>query len=99
MSSDTVEGSEGPHFSGGDGRTPETAVVIENVGSTPAGIRAEKAYISRQLGETRGEWDLREQALLQREDGTRIDRLKVEPSSGKTETFYFDVSNFFGMET
>ena len=98
MSNGSESKKDGPAYSGGDGRTPETAVVIEDVSSHVGGIQAEKAYISRQLEESQLEWDLLEQALLEREDGTRIDRLTVEQSTGKTETFYFDVSNFFGMD-
>lgn len=87
-----------PEYTGGDGRTPESAVVIENVRSHVAGIRAEKQYISEQIGETENQWDLSQQVLFERDDGTRIDRLTVELSSGETEMFYFDLSNFFGTE-
>lgn len=86
-----------PEYTGGDGRTLESAVVIENVRSHAAGIRAEKQYISQQIREGEHQWVLHEQVLLERDDGTRVDRLTVESSSGETETFYFDVSNFFGM--
>ena len=89
---------EGPRFSGGDGSSPESAVVIDNVSSHAAGVRAEKEYISRLFGEEGVNWRLSEQALLEQDGGPRLDRMTIETASGDTETLHFDVSNFFGMD-
>jgi len=96
-SKESAEDGSGPVFAGGNGRRPEDAVVIEGVGSHMAGIRAEKEYLSQLFGAEGIGWELKRQALRQRDDGTRIDKITVEKGSGGTETVYFDVSNFFGM--
>jgi hypothetical protein len=96
---DSTEGEdEVPVFEGGDGRTAEEAITIKNVSSHLAGVRAEKEYISRQLGEQGRDWDLKKQALTERDDGTQVDEMTIQTSSGETKTLYFDVSNFYGME-
>lgn len=89
---------DGPVFSGGDGSTPEDAVVIEEAGSHVAGVRAEKEYLSRLFGTEGIDWELKIQTLMERDDGTRIDEMTIEKDSGGAETVYFDISNFFGME-
>lgn len=89
---------DGPVFSGGDGSTPEDAVVIEEVRCHVAGIRAEKKYLSLLFGRERVDWRLKKQTLRERDDGTRIDEITIEKDCGGTETVYFDISNFFGMK-
>jgi hypothetical protein len=88
------EEDEVPVFEGGDGRTAEEAITINNVSSHLAGVRAEKEYISRQFGEQGRDWDLKKQALTERDDGTQVDEMTIETSSGETKTLYFDVSDF-----
>lgn len=92
------EESDGPEYAGGDGRSPEDAVLIKNARSHAAGVRAESTYISRQYGERGHDWKLKEQSLTEREDGRRIDQMTIETAAGDVETFYFDVSDFFGMD-
>jgi len=81
-------------YSGGGGSAPEEAVVIEGASSHAAGIRAEKQYLARRFGEEGADWRLQGQSLLVG-DAQVIDKLTVETASGETETFYFEISDFF----
>jgi hypothetical protein len=92
------EANDQPEYAGGDGSSPEEAVLIKDAPSHVAGVRAESAYISRQFGERGKDWELKEQSLTERKDGRQIDKMTIETASGDVETFYFDVSGFFGMD-
>jgi hypothetical protein len=92
------EASDQPEYAGGDGSSPEEAVLIKDALSHAAGVRAESAYISRKFGERGEDWTLKEQSLTERKDGRRIDKMTIETAAGDVETFYFDVSGFFGMD-
>jgi hypothetical protein len=92
------EASDQPEYAGGDGSSPEEAVLIKDAPSHAAGVRAESAYISRKFGERGQDWNLKEQSITEREDGRRIDKMTIETAAGDVETFYFDVSGFFGMD-
>lgn len=85
-------------YTGGDGSSPEEAVRIKDAPSHAAGVRAESTYISRQFGERGQDWTLKEQSITEREDGQRIDQMTIETAAGDVETFYFNVSGFFGMD-
>jgi hypothetical protein len=92
------EESDGIVYAGGDGSSPEEAVLIKDAPSHTAGVRAESAYISRKFGERGQDWELKEQSLTQKEDGRQIDKMTIETTAGDVETIYFDVSGFFGMD-
>jgi hypothetical protein len=92
------EASDQPEYAGGDGSSPEEAVRIKGAPSHAAGVRAESAYISRRFGERGQDWELKEQSLTQKEDGRQIDKMTIETAAGDVETFYFDISGFFGMD-
>lgn len=96
--SEDKEADEGVTYSGGDGSTPEEAVVIEGASSHPAGIRAEKQYLARLFGKEGADWRLQGQSLFVG-DGQVIDRLTVETASGESETLYFEISDFFRAES
>lgn len=85
---------EHPVFSGGNGDSLETAVVI-NAANSVAGVQAEYAYLESHCGETRSKWGMQSQRL-QEHDGRRFDVMTVVLSGGQSRTFYFDVSRFFG---
>jgi len=89
---------DGPEYAGGEGSSPEEAVLIKNAPSHVAGVRAESAYISRQFGERGHDWKLKEQSLTEREDRRRIDKMTIETAARNVETIYFDVSDFFGID-
>jgi len=94
---DERQGRESPAgitYSGGDGSAPEEAIVIEGASSHAAGIRAEKQYLARLFGTEGADWRLQGQSLLVG-DAQVIDRLTIETASGETETFYFEISDFF----
>lgn len=86
----------GPSYAGGDGSTPQKAVLIQGVNSNHQGVQAEYEYLRRIFGERGQEWELKSQSVVQGEDGGHIDKITVIKHSGDEETIYFDVSNFFG---
>lgn len=88
---------DGITYSGGDGSVPSEAIVIEGTSSRAEGIRAEKRYLSRLLGEENSDWHLRRQSLLASDEQV-IDKLTVETPSNEREAFYFEVSGFFRAE-
>ncbi|MCS3632035.1 hypothetical protein GGP55_002648 [Salinibacter ruber] len=92
------EESDRPEYAGGNGRSPEEAILIKDAPSHAAGVRAESTYISRKFGERGQDWKLKGQSLTEREDGRQIDQMTIETAAGDVETFYFDVSSFFGMD-
>ena len=86
----------GPLYAGGDGSTPQKAVLIQGVNSNRQGVQAEYEYLRRIFGERGKEWELKNQSVFQREDGSHIDKITVIKSPKEEETIYFDVSNLFG---
>ncbi len=86
-------------YSGGDGASMETAVVVhENTSS--AGICAEHDYISLKHGTKGEDWMMANflPQMLMRKNGRHFDVLTVRLSDGSQRKFYFDVSEFFGKE-
>jgi hypothetical protein len=81
-------------FSGGNGDSLESAVVIHAADSL-SGVTAEYKYVTSKCGERRREWDLHEQKMVGH-NGKPHDVFVVKLSNGQFRTFYFDVSNFFG---
>lgn len=92
---DARKQAEGPRehitFSGGDGRTVETAVVIKGARNTFEGIMAEVYWTVRSQ---RG-WVKSGQALLTR-DNRRYDRIRNKTPDGSQVDLYFDITDFFG---
>lgn len=86
----------GIEYSGGDGSAPDEAIVINGARSHAQGIRAEIRYIARRFAEEGADWRLQSQSLLV-EDSRVVDELTVENASGETQTFYFEVSEFFRL--
>lgn len=81
-------------FSGGDGNSIETAVII-NANSTFDGIIKEIAYISSFHGDKGSGWNLKVQ-YLKKAGNKSYDILEVILNDGKVKTYYFDISKFFG---
>ena len=90
------KGGDGPLYAGGDGSSPEQAVVIRGVNSNFEGVNAEYEYLRRILGRRGEDWQLRRQSVLETNDGRYLDKMTVEKRSGETVTLYFDVSSFYG---
>lgn len=83
-------------YSGGDGSTPSEAIVIVGARSRAEGIRSEKRYLARRFGEEGVDWRLQSQSVFV-EDTRVVDELTIENASGETESFYFEVSDFFRL--
>jgi hypothetical protein len=83
-----------PSYLGGDGSSPEQAVVIRGASSSGEGVNAEYEYIRRKLGQRGSDWQMVRQSLTITDDGRYIDQVKVRTHAGETVAFYFDVSGF-----
>lgn len=77
-------------YSGGDGRTIATAVVIEGAAGSSDGVPAEYAWLAR----NRPLAQVKSQALVQ--DGARIYDVLTLQTGPATEEIYFDITGFFG---
>jgi hypothetical protein len=78
-------------FSGGDGSTKETAVVIEGARNEEEGIVAESFWASRNRFRSRKTG----QALLN-VNSRQLDQITYTSPDGKEEAVFFDVTAFFG---
>jgi hypothetical protein len=79
---------------GGDGSSPETAVVI-TASSSPAGIAQEYSYLERVCGERGVAWKLAKQMLIS-QDRREYDCLCIEMSDGSRRDYWFDITSFYG---
>jgi hypothetical protein len=78
-------------FSGGDGSSVESAVMIEGAHNEEEGIVAESYWISR----NRPGWRKGDQALISA-NGRQFDRISYASPDGKQAVIFFDVTSFFG---
>jgi hypothetical protein len=81
-------------FTGGDGLSIEDAIVIEGAANESEGVGAEYAYLSLVFGPQGSGWNLVSQSLLE-DKGRAYDAMEIE-TRGATETYYFDITSFFG---
>lgn len=78
-------------FSGGDGRSLQSAVVVRGAGNSPEGVVAELYWAWRhQPGLVKTG-----QALINR-DGRRYDLIRNKSPGGAQVELYFDITDFFG---
>lgn len=77
-------------YKGGDGGSPETAIVITGAEGSLDGIQSEYDWVKR----NRPGAKVVSQALLE-SDGRVYDRLTLRVG-GRTEEVYFDITAFFG---
>jgi hypothetical protein len=89
-----VRDSLEPVTEGGDGSSPEEAVVI-NATSTMAGIAQETAYIERICGKRGEDYTPGTQTQVNRGD-RKYDVQTVTMNDGATREFWFDITSFFG---
>jgi hypothetical protein len=80
-------------YSGGDGASVETAIVINTVNPS-LGVEAEYVYIGKQCGIRQVDWEL-ELQRLQHYAGKPYDVLNIRLCTGAVRTFYFDLSTFY----
>ena len=81
-------------YSGGNGLTLETAVII-NVENQWDGVPAEGEYLSQKYGERDVEWFKIEQQLIRNLTGV-YDKVIIDLKSGQQFAVFFDISSFFG---
>lgn len=79
-------------YSGGDGTGRESAVVINGAQSTFNGIASESDWIRK----NHPGWRREQQAFIKGDEGKYYDRIKYSTPDGKTETIYYDITDFFG---
>jgi len=75
----------------GDGSSIEKAVVVKNAKNEMEGVAAESKWV-RKVHPT---WMKGNQALLSVK-GKDYDRIEYRTPDGKTETIFFDITEFFG---
>jgi hypothetical protein len=81
-------------FSGGNGDSFETAVVI-NTDIFLIGVQLEYAYVTSQCGERQKDWRMQSQSMHPHGESL-YDVMTVDLSSGQSKTFFFDISKFYG---
>jgi hypothetical protein len=79
-------------FEGGDGSSPERAIVIKGAVTGREGIRAEALWI----GINHPEWRKGRQSLVAGQDGKYYDVINYTDDAGGSRTIYFDITDFFG---
>lgn len=92
----TVGLSDGVTVTGGPGRTPEEALVIHGADDEMIGVGAEYEYVALCLGQPNVDWRLHFQALMHK-GGRSYDCLEVALPDGSRRTFWFDITEFFGL--
>jgi hypothetical protein len=80
-------------FSGGDGSTLQTAIVVDTDNNS-LGIQAEYEYLARHCGAKQRDWELESQEVTQH-IGKHYDILRVKFRSGELRLFHFDISRFY----
>jgi len=81
----------------GDGSSKDKAIIILGANSDLEGVDAEYNYLESLYGEQNVEWRLDEQTLIN--DGEKYyDVLRIEFRNQKQVTFWFDITNFYGLE-
>lgn len=76
----------------GDGRTPESRIVLKVQGGHSAYIAAEYGYIRQLYGKRGVDWTMLQQQLLPSRDGRRIDAITIKLKSGEEHILYFDLT-------
>lgn len=78
-------------YAGGNGLSPDTAVVIQGAASSADIVAAERRWIR----ENHPNWEMGDQALLT-ERGRKYDRIEYMSPNGEKTTLYFDITSGFG---
>lgn len=88
-----LTGLNGTLYSGGDGRSVETAVQICTT-NPRIGIELEQRWLRENLGTKHQDWQTQDQALHQRE-GRYYDVYILTLSDGSERSVIFDITSFF----
>ena len=81
-------------YSGGDGGSVETAVVV-GATDTLTGVKAEYEYVIGRHGRKDADWSVESQAVLE-QGGRHYDVLNIKLKTGESTSYYFDITQFFG---
>jgi hypothetical protein len=79
-------------FKGGDGKTCENAILIENAKNTTEGVSAEKAWLKANYP---GSQSI--EHAVGKQDGKMVEAFKLKTKEGNTINICFDVTSFFGI--
>jgi len=83
-------------YKGGDGSSVQRAIIIKKAITLKEGIGAEYAYIEKELGQRRVDWEPIEQ-YLHPDYRKMYDIIKVNIiGTNETKFFCFDITDFFG---
>ena len=83
-----------PLYSGGNGTSFETAIVINTI-STSVGIPAEFKYISNIYGQKNVDWFVVSQSLMTKPN-KYYDVLLIKLSNDDKKSIFFDITQFYG---
>lgn len=75
----------------GEGSSIEKAVIVKNAKDETEGVAAESKWARK----VHPRWMKGNQALLEN-NGKYYDRIEYQTPDGKTETIFFDITEFFG---
>jgi len=83
-------------FTGGDGSSQQAAIKVVGAKGESDGVAAEYRYLDLVYGpRDRGAWQSLGQSLLE-DHGRQLDALEIKRADGRTETVYFDITDYFG---
>ena len=85
----------GLSYSGGDGMSKESAVVI-HAQSSEMGIPGEYAYLEKTYGERRKDWEIVTRFISHTDDGKAFEIFNIHLQNGKNVSIYFDITEFYG---
>ena len=80
-------------FSGGNGASPETAIII-GAATNAIGVPAEYAYVMEKHGLPHVGWKLISQSVMEAA-GRHYDAMCIALGNGQKRTYYFDISRFY----
>lgn len=81
-------------YSGGDGSSPENAVII-TAPISPIGVHAEYDYLRSKYGRQNVDFQVMSQSL-EFSDNKHYDVITIKLSDGSMKEIYFDITSFFG---
>lgn len=75
--------------------TKEEAVIILGAKDEMEGVDAEYNWLEERFGKQNINWELIDQQLIDEGD-KQFDVLRIKFRDGKSEEFWFDITNFYG---
>jgi len=85
-------------YNDNNGDSLENAVVIHGTSNTKKGIEAENQYLSEKFGQHGLDWNKIGQSLIEIEN-KQYDRIDIELMDGTSKKVYFDISEFYGVDS